>query len=97
MFVAGEPSDQSPIETEGANLLFQDTLDQTLPTKGMTIESADQVLAGDFDGDGVDTVVVRNGRDYTFYAANRDGADTYTVTYGKLGSLPVIGDFNGDG
>ncbi|MBD8062929.1 hypothetical protein H9624_11425 [Actinomycetaceae bacterium Sa1BUA1] len=57
----------------------------------------DEVLVGDWDGDGTDTITLRRGRD--FFVNNRlaGGAAERVVTYGRPGDRIVVGDFDGDG
>ncbi|WP_188043451.1 ExeM/NucH family extracellular endonuclease [Changpingibacter yushuensis] len=81
----------------GVNVFFQDSLVRTVTEFAAKVGSADEVLSGDFDGDGVDTLVLRTGRTYTFVDANRSGASSYSIVYGPAGSVPVVGDFDGDG
>ncbi|WP_188043643.1 immunoglobulin-like domain-containing protein [Changpingibacter yushuensis] len=81
----------------GVNVFFQDSLVRTVTEFAAKVASADEVLSGDFDGDGVDTLVLRTGRTYTFVDANRSGASSYSIVYGPAGSVPVVGDFDGDG
>lgn len=61
--------------------------------------SADYPVAGDWDGDGIDTIgIFRDGR-WTL-DSNGDGQDLgreVTAIFGKKGDLPVTGDFDGDG
>ncbi|RTE50909.1 S8 family serine peptidase [Actinobaculum sp. 352] len=57
----------------------------------------DEVLVGDWDGDGKDTLAVRRGN--TFYIANTlagGNADT-TFTFGRSGDEVLVGDWDGDG
>lgn len=57
----------------------------------------DEVLVGDWDGDGDDTFAVRRGT--TFYVTNElKGGDAETsFVYGRLGDEVVVGDWDGDG
>ena len=57
----------------------------------------DQVLVGDWDGDGVDTLAVRRGN--RFYIKNSlEGGDADTVVaYGRPGDQVLVGDWDGDG
>lgn len=58
-------------------------------------------LAGDWNGDGTDTVGVYNPGSSIFYLDNDNGqGDTVAdlqFQFGNRGSLPVAGDWNGDG
>jgi glucose/arabinose dehydrogenase len=57
----------------------------------------DQVLACDWNGDGIDTpAVVRNGVWYERNTTTGGVADT-TFGYGNIGDTPICGDWNGDG
>ncbi len=54
-------------------------------------------IAGDWNGDGVDTIgIYRNG---IFYLRNSNttGIADITVAFGQAGDLPIVGDWNGDG
>jgi CubicO group peptidase (beta-lactamase class C family) len=55
--------------------------------------------AGDFDGDGWDSVAVFDIAEAVFVLQheNRDGAPTETFAFGEPSDLPVCGDFDGDG
>ncbi len=61
--------------------------------------AGDQPVAGDWNGDGIDTVgVFRNGN----WKLDVDGNGRWTdvdlnLQFGEIGDLPVVGDFNGDG
>ncbi|HKV08489.1 MAG TPA: trypsin-like serine protease [Thermoanaerobaculia bacterium] len=57
----------------------------------------DYPVAGDWNGDGVDTIgIYRNG---TFYLrnSNTNGFADVVVSFGASGDQPVVGDWNGDG
>ena len=57
----------------------------------------DRDLVGDWDGDGVDTLGVRRGRE--FVVTNQpDGSGPYTtVAYGLDTDTPLVGDWDGNG
>jgi hypothetical protein len=64
----------------------------------------DLPVAGDFDGDGVDTVSIYRPSEQRFYVINRLGADggglgaaDYSFAFGNPGDRPFSGDFDGDG
>lgn len=59
--------------------------------------AGDQVLVGDWDGDGVDTFAVRRGN--TIYVKNSltPGAADRVLTYGRVSDTLYIGDWDGDG
>lgn len=61
-------------------------------------KATDGAYIGDWDGDGVDTVMVRRGREY--YVSNdpdpTTGAD-YVIRYGDGDDRTYVGDWDGDG
>ena len=87
--------DPTPIPDGDGNVFFQDTVTDSVARTAMQVASADQVLVGDWDGDGIDTLALRNGTQYMFLATNRTGAAHVTVDLGT--GIPIVGDFNGDG
>ena len=56
-------------------------------------------VAGDFNGDGVDTIAVFRDGSWTIDVDGdgRSSAADATVDFGYAGDLPVVGDFDGDG
>lgn len=56
-------------------------------------------LAGDFDGDGTDTVGLFDNRNNTFHLKNSNDSSPVdlVVPFGSPGTYPVIGDYDGDG
>ncbi|MCD7866538.1 MAG: hypothetical protein LUG54_11160 [Clostridiales bacterium] len=59
--------------------------------------TADEVLVGDWDGDGVDTICVRRGNVYYFSNSLKSGEADRVVAYGKATDEVLVGDWNGDG
>ncbi|MDY5127887.1 exo-alpha-sialidase [Actinotignum sp. SLA_B059] len=59
--------------------------------------SGDEVLVGDWDGDGKETLAVRRGNQF-FVKNTLGGGNADTVfSYGKAGDKVVVGDWDGDG
>ncbi|MBD8063638.1 N-acetylmuramoyl-L-alanine amidase [Oceanitalea stevensii] len=58
--------------------------------------STDEVLVGDWDGDGKDTLALRRGSTYLVYDAH-PGQRFRTVRYGRPDDVVLVGDWNGDG
>ena len=59
--------------------------------------AGDEVLVGDWDGDGVDTFAVRRGN--VFYVKNSlaSGVADAVFSYGRVGDEVLVGDWDGDG
>jgi len=57
----------------------------------------DEVLIGDWDGDGTDTIVVRRGTVYHVSNAPRGGPADYAFHYGRPDDVVLVGDWDGDG
>jgi hypothetical protein len=57
----------------------------------------DDVLVGDWDGDGIDTLVVRRGNTFFVRDSNTVGPADRTFTYGDAGDAVLVGDWDGDG
>ena len=57
----------------------------------------DEVLIGDWNGDGTDTVLVRRGDRYHVNNAPRGGDADFAFTYGRPDDVVLVGDWNGDG
>src|SRR5215208_5043985 len=55
--------------------------------------------AGDFDGDGFDSVAVYHYTEATFFVQNENASDAPigTIAFGNAKDIPVCGDFDGDG
>ncbi|WP_454083509.1 alpha/beta hydrolase domain-containing protein [Georgenia sp. Marseille-Q6866] len=57
----------------------------------------DEVLVGDWDGDGTDTLTVRRGNRFYVNNAARGGDAERVVVYGRPGDTVLVGDWDGDG
>ncbi|WP_125482519.1 ExeM/NucH family extracellular endonuclease [Actinobaculum sp. 313] len=95
-------ADAKPIADEciangSCNLYFSNDFATSKAELGMKVQSGDEVLVGDWDGDGIDTPVVRSGNKYIFYATNRSDSETWTINYGRAGDQALVGDFDGNG
>lgn len=62
-------------------------------------QPGDKPLAGDWNGDGVDTIGVYRPAASAFYLRNLNSAGSADVAFvfGAVGDLPLAGDWNGDG
>jgi len=58
---------------------------------------AQQLLRGDFDGDGRDEIVTANGNIATVHFLTTEGFITSSKSFPYSGGTPAIGDLNGDG
>ena len=57
----------------------------------------DEILTGDWDGDGVDTLCVRRANMYYFKNTIDGGEADMIVSYGRPDDTVLVGDWNGDG
>jgi len=58
--------------------------------------NTDEVLIGDWDGDGIDTICVRRGN--RFYFSNTLGGQSdFYIDFGRTTDEVVVGDWDGDG
>ncbi|HYP26232.1 MAG TPA: PQQ-dependent sugar dehydrogenase [Blastocatellia bacterium] len=54
-------------------------------------------FAGDFNGDGIDSIGIYRNGNFFLRNANTSGNADLTFAFGSAGDLPVVGDWNGDG
>ncbi|PYG01817.1 Fn3-like domain-containing protein [Georgenia satyanarayanai] len=57
----------------------------------------DEVLIGDWDGDGTDTITVRRENRFHVNNAPRGGDADRVFTYGRPGDVVLVGDWDGEG
>lgn len=57
----------------------------------------DEVFVGDWDGDGTDTIALRDGRTFAIRNSNTSGTPDQFVTYGRAADEVFVGDWDGDG
>ncbi len=91
-----DPTDPTPLEDDNRNVFFADNWAETIARTGMKIAAADQILSGDFNNDGVDTLALRTGNEYTLLATNRTDGESVSVTL-PVNGISVVGDFDGNG
>lgn len=60
-------------------------------------EPGDEMIVGDWDGDGRDTIGVRRGTTFLLRNSNSPGPADKHFTFGKASDDVVVGDWNGDG
>jgi hypothetical protein len=60
-------------------------------------QPGDVPIAGDWNGDGVDTVGVVRGNRWLLRNHNSGGNADIEIVFGEPGDIPVVGDWNGDG
>ena len=73
--------------------------DLTFTYGGSHAATAVVPIAGDWDGDGDDTIAlfVRAARRWQLRNANTTGSPDIVFTYGPTGSIPIAGDWDGNG
>ena len=55
-----------------------------------------QVLVGDWNGDGKDTLAFHSGNTFT-YSNSHDMSKATSIVFGREGDVPLVGDWDGDG
>ncbi|MGJ9448181.1 ExeM/NucH family extracellular endonuclease [Actinotignum sp. GS-2025b] len=95
---APEPTVPAPAPTTGNMFYLSNTWQATVADLVFSYGRAgDEVLVGDWDGDGVDTFAVRRGN--VFYVKNSlaSGEADSVFSYGRAGDEVLVGDWDGDG
>ena len=57
----------------------------------------DYPVAGDWNGDNVDTIGVYRNGNFFLKNSNTNGSADFVIAFGAAGDQPVVGDWNGDG
>jgi len=87
--------------TNHATAVVHCALLEKLETRVVLSSSGILPVAGDFDGDGVDSTVLYDGQTGTFYITdvNQSGFAESAFRFGPAGNnwIPLAGDFDGDG
>ncbi|WP_324650332.1 M15 family metallopeptidase [Georgenia sp. H159] len=94
--VAGPLAGGAVAQTD-AGFFLNDSWDGTAEHVFVYGKFTDEVLIGDWDGDGTDSITVRRGN--AFYVSNepRGGVAEHEVVYGRPGDVVLVGDWDGDG
>ncbi|PYG00594.1 Glycosyl hydrolases family 2, sugar binding domain [Georgenia satyanarayanai] len=92
-FTTGTPAP----DTRGAEFHLSNTWRGSTDVHFMYGRWADEVLIGDWDGDGVDTIAVRRGNEFHVSNAQRGGDADVVLTYGRDGDVILVGDWDGNG
>jgi len=102
----GEPGDPSDPEEPGeptdpadrtAQFHLSNTWRGTTDVVFVYGRMADEVLVGDWDGDGRDTIAVRRGNEFHVSNAQRGGEPDAVFRYGRADDVILVGDWDGDG
>ncbi|WP_182354923.1 CAP domain-containing protein [Flaviflexus huanghaiensis] len=56
----------------------------------------DEVIVGDWDGNGTDTLGIRRGNTFYLYNALSSGTPAHQFTYGRVGDDVIVGDWDGN-
>ncbi|WP_418606722.1 hypothetical protein [Georgenia sp. SUBG003] len=96
---AGAPATAKGGEIGGSGqlYLFSDDLGTVASRQLVYGTVLDRVVAGDWDGDGRDTLAVRRDREYHFKNSLSGGDADRVVAYGRAGDVVLVGDWDGDG
>ena len=94
----GQPDEPVPPQFSAQAILTADNGAQGATTFGLDVPTGAQVFAGDWDGDGIDTLAWRERNLFTFTGANRDGGGEWLhMWYGLPTDEAFVGDWDGDG
>jgi hypothetical protein len=93
-----EPGDPEPVPpSPGRGFYLNDGWDARADHAFSYGRAGDEVLVGDWDGDGTDTLAVRRGTTYHLTNSLYGGDADVELTYGRAGDVVLVGDWDGDG
>ncbi|MGO1172854.1 MAG: exo-alpha-sialidase [Actinomycetaceae bacterium] len=99
--IAGAEPEPEPGEPElpapGRGFFLNDGWDATADHVFAYGRSGDEVLIGDWDGDGSDTLAVRRGNRYFLNNTLVGGDADVELGFGRAGDVVLVGDWDGDG
>jgi hypothetical protein len=81
----------------GRGFYLADDWDSTADHEFSFGRVGDEILAGDWDGDGRDTLAVRRGNAFFLTNSTTGGYADATLTFGRAGDDVLVGDWDGDG
>ncbi|MGO1509058.1 MAG: choice-of-anchor I family protein [Actinomycetales bacterium] len=94
----GEPEPGEPTPpTVGRGFYLNDGWDADAEHEFSFGRVGDEVLVGDWDGDGADTLAVRRGNAFFLSDDLYGGNAAVELTYGQAGEDVLVGDWDGDG
>ncbi|MGC5629389.1 SpaA isopeptide-forming pilin-related protein [Georgenia sp. Z1344] len=95
--VEPEPEPEPVPPTPGRGFYLNDGWDIWADHEFSFGRPGDEVLVGDWDGDGSDTLAVRRGNAYFLSNSLYGGNADIELTFGRSGDTVLVGDWNGDG
>ncbi|MGC5628802.1 sialidase family protein [Georgenia sp. Z1344] len=93
----GEPDPEPVPPSPGRGFYLNDDWDIWADHEFSFGRPGDEVLVGDWDGDGSDTLAVRRGNAYYLSNTLYGGTADVELTFGRSGDTVLVGDWDGDG
>jgi hypothetical protein len=81
----------------GSTFYLNDMFDSVADNSFTFGDPGDTVYYGDWNGDGIDTPMIRRGGQYTVSNSNSNSMGDYVFYYGNPDDIVLVGDWNGDG
>jgi hypothetical protein len=81
----------------GGSYFLNDSFTGTANTVFSYGDPGDDVYAGDWNGDGKDTLLIRRGNAFHVRNSNTSGPADTVFSYGDAGDTVLVGDWDGDG